>query len=154
MEVITVKRLIACFSLVFLFAVPAFTQGKPSKIPIVFSCTCEDVAAAEYASAMRDLLATSPRYREIYKTVELNANGQVTVKHFHILVVSLDPFAGKAALEGNSSVLAVAFVMGDDYFLDLYEETTNLTAAKQSAVNTLASLDKMIADAQAAAAKQ
>jgi hypothetical protein len=146
MEAIAVKRLMVLIFL-SLLTLPAFAQTQ--KIPIYFSCTCDDVVGSSYASAMRDLIATSPRYRPIYSSSEM-IDGK-KVDRFHISVVSVDPSDNNLGL---TTALSAVFLIGDDYFLANRIQTFPASRAQDAARNTLAVFDNMVADAQAARAKQ
>jgi hypothetical protein len=73
-----VKRLLAMFLLVA--AVPSLAQTK--KMPIVFTCSCDDMTGAALATAIRDQFASSPRYEE-------TSDSKTVTYLLHI--VTLDP---------------------------------------------------------------
>ncbi len=60
------KKLATCLaSLAIILAImtaKVFAQAPVRKIPIFFQCTCDDPVGSRLATAVRDLIAVSPRY--------------------------------------------------------------------------------------------
>lgn len=116
------------------------TTSTPKKIGISFSCTCNDSVGASFATAFRDLLATSPRYYEAYTPIEKLPNGK-EIDHWQIKVVSLDPKFGP---DGSSSIMSVVFLFGDTYFLEQYVQSCGLDRISQCAHGTLSDFDNLM----------
>jgi hypothetical protein len=111
-----------------LLATPVAAQNKTA---ISFTCTCNDATGTLFATAFRDLLATSPRYSEETKETK-------DVYAFRLMVVSLDPTVAK---DGYQSVLAVVFVMGSVYISEQVQ-TCGMASTKTCAERTLAFVDQ------------
>src|SRR5437879_8788354 len=56
------KRLAMCLAILAIMTAKLFAQAPVRKIPIFFQCTCDDPVGSRIATAVRDLIATSPRY--------------------------------------------------------------------------------------------
>src|ERR1700761_7607140 len=56
------KRLVMCLGIMAIMTAMVFAQAPVRKIPIFFQCTCDDPVGSRIATAVRDLIATSPRY--------------------------------------------------------------------------------------------
>ena len=112
----------------------------PSKIPVKFTCTCSDPVGARYATALRDLVAASPRYSASSDYVV--GKGEDEVWHWGIRVVSLDPTVGKL---GESTVLSVTLTFGNLY-IDAVVQSCLADSPKHCAEDTLSSLDGDIAE--------
>src|SRR5438874_7295835 len=96
-------------ALLFVWSSAVFAQSPP-KTGIKFICTCTDSVGARYATAVRDLIATSPRYKPAAEFIEGSENARVY--NMGIRVVSLDPQAGNP---GNGSALAITLTWGVAY---------------------------------------
>jgi hypothetical protein len=88
----------------FLVACSAACHGQAAaqtkKIPIFFSCTCDDTTGAALATAIRDQLASSPRYAETSDTKAVSYQ-------WHI--VTLDPSKND---EGISTAYSAVITFG------------------------------------------
>jgi hypothetical protein len=56
------KRLAMCLAILAIMTAKVFAQAPVRKIPIFFQCTCDDPVGSRTATAVRDLIAISPRY--------------------------------------------------------------------------------------------
>ena len=56
------KRLAMCLAILAIMTAKVFAQAPVRKIPIFFQCTCNDPVGSRIATAVRDLIAISPRY--------------------------------------------------------------------------------------------
>lgn len=133
------------YLLLFLcFSSCAFGQSKPEvmphKIKVHLNCTCEDVVGSKYATALRDLIATSPRYIAADNFVD--GTGTTAVWNYGLRIVTLDPSNGKT---GVSTVIAVTITWGP-IFLDSLVQTCGDEVAKSCASSTFASLDKDVSN--------
>lgn len=121
--------------LLLLLPMMAFGQ-TPTKTGVKFSCMCNDEVGARYATAIRDLIASSPRYQS---AVEYQTDlGKSDTWNYGIRVVSLDPTNGKV---GTSSVLSIVITWGPVY-LQSYVEVCPTDSVKSCAIGTFADLDK------------
>lgn len=92
----------------------AVAQSKP-KTPIAFTCQCGDAVASEFATSFRDLLASSPRYREASEAVEkAGPDGKGAHYWIHLQAVSVDPDSTNA---GRRTAISEVLLIGDDYYL-------------------------------------
>lgn len=82
---------------------------KNPKFRIYFDCTCGDPIGAKYATAFRDLLASSPRYEEASVSQEKPKAGEKygTYK-WTVSVVSV-----KADEKGSSTALSLVLEIGN-----------------------------------------
>jgi hypothetical protein len=123
------------------FVLEAHSQQPTQRTKIFFECTCNDPVGALYATAFRDLLATSPRYAEASEAVEKDNSGKVASLNWHFVVVSIDP---SSANDGRSTVLSEVFLIGKDIYLFNRVQSFGRSSVQDAAKSTLASLDKEI----------
>ena len=115
--------------------------ARAERIKVRFSCSCEDQVGARYATALRDLLASSPRYTETpYASEPKGPDSKEKIYHWEIQVVSID--VDDPAL-GHQSALSVVFMV-DDVLLSHHIQTCGASVVSQCAATTLASLDKLL----------
>lgn len=112
----------------------AFGQTAPKK-GVKFVCTCNDSVGARYATAVRDLIAASPRYTSADDFIE--NPGPSSIPHMGIRVVSLDPQVGSP---GNGAALAVVITWGTFYLTSSLQICTSENV-RTCAENTIALLD-------------
>ena len=91
----------------------ALGQEQPHKTAIYLECPCSDPVGSVYATALRDAIASSPRYAETHNSEEKDSNGKVKVYHWHLDIISLDPFNNG----GQNAVLSLVLLAGDDIFM-------------------------------------
>ncbi len=127
-------------SILAFFATCSLHAQAPQKLPVKFTCTCSDPVGARYATALRDLIAASPRYTASSDYVV--GKGDDEVWHWGIRVVSLDPTVGKL---GDSTVLSVTLTFGNLY-VDAVVQSCLADSPKHCAEDTLSSLDGDIAE--------
>lgn len=89
-------------------------QATDSKTPLVFECQCSDAVGEQYATAFRDLVASSPRYRLTSQATVRDAGGKVLSVNWHVIAVSLDPSLDH---DGRSSVISLVLLIGDDIYV-------------------------------------
>lgn len=123
-----------------LLCVPAFAQST-KKIGVVFNCDCDDITGELYASAMRDLIARSPRFEAVSKGEIKDDKGKVVLYNWRIRAVSIDP---TSVASGQSAAIAVVFLLGDSIYISMIVQTCRKTAASECAADALASFDKAI----------
>ena len=117
----------------------AFSDAQTKKTKVHFVCACSDVVGSKYATAFRDLLATSPRYEATSDFVQ--GKGSDAVWFGGVRVVSVDPSVNNS---GERTVLAVTFTFGPAY-VDTYVQTCS-TDPKECAQSTFAAMDKAFTD--------
>lgn len=111
---------------------------EQKKIAVKFQCTCDDPVGSRYETAVRDLIATSPRYKAATEFIE--NPGPNSVPNFGIRVVSLDPHRGDN-LEGAETIYSVVITWGAFYYTSAIRicGSNNVQTAAQ---DTIALLDK------------
>lgn len=119
----------------------AIGQTVP-KIGVKFVCTCNDMVGARYATAIRDLIAVSPRYAAANDFVEGPANARVF--NMGIRAITLDPQVGSP---GNGTAVAVTITWGYLYINNILQICTS-ESVKECAENTIASFDAAVATIQ------
>jgi len=130
-------KFIAFFAL---FCASIVLAQAPAKTPVHFDCSCDDNIGARYATAVRDLIAVSPRYQSTGAFKE--GSGADTKWNYGIRVTSINPFND----EGNSSTaLAVVFTYGELY-LDSYIQVCGVAKIQSCAATTIAMLDKRVSN--------
>jgi hypothetical protein len=112
---------------------------SPSRIPVAFACQCSDPVGALYATAFRDLLASSPRFVEYPNEMEI-LNGKVHV-NWDISVISVDPSVHSV---GNSTALSVVLLVGGTAFITQLAQSCPRAEVKNCAADTLSLLDPQI----------
>lgn len=127
------KKLL-CIALLLLPSI-AFGQNA-NKAGVKFDCTCNDSVGARYATAVRDLIAASPRYESAEDFVE--NPGKSAIYHMGIRVVSLDPQAGNP---GHGSALSIVITWGAFYLASSLQICTS-DGVRECAENTMAIMDK------------
>jgi hypothetical protein len=120
-----------------LFSSVAFAQSVP-KTGVKFVCTCTDTVGARYATAVRDLIATSPRYKPAAEFIEGPENSKIY--NMGIRVTSLDPQVGNP---GNGSALAITITWGALYMTN-YIQICPSRDVQTCAANTIADLDSQL----------
>jgi hypothetical protein len=117
------------------------------RLPVTFKCTCDDVVGSLYATAFRDLLATSPRFIQVNRAEEKDEKGKTTTLHWNVSVVSVDEGENNS---GDSSALSIVFLIGDDIYITQRIQTCGRNRATSCASATLAALDNSIQSVNAA----
>lgn len=120
------------------FAVPAMGQTKTT---VVFDCTCSDPVGARFATAVRDALASSPRYMLGYTAVEKDKDGKATRYHWHLKAVSLDPTPDN---EGRSTAISLVLLVGDDVFLTHMVQSCGINKVDSCAADAVSFMDGYI----------
>jgi hypothetical protein len=120
-------------------AVPALGQ-ESGKIRVKVICSCDDNVGQMYASALRDALATSPRYKETSEDSFKKPDGTIAYYPFTIDAVSLDPSGNN---NGQETVVSVALTVGSMYLTNLVQYCPVAKVA-ECAHRALASLDRAI----------
>ncbi len=126
-------REVALFGLLVTSAAPG---QAPAKKAIKFQCTCDDSVGVRYATAMRDLIAASPRYKSA--TEFTVGEGKGSVWNLGVRVVSIDPTVGKT---GNSTVLSVVLTVGPLYMTS-YVQVCTSDGVSSCAADTFAEIDQ------------
>jgi hypothetical protein len=136
------KKLATCLaSLAIILAImtaKVFAQAPVRKIPIFFQCTCDDPVGSRIATAVRDLIATSPRY---FKSgSEFNTQGANVFPIWSIRIVTRDTDEN-----ATRTMIAVAFTRGL-FFETLSVQSCGSLRVKECAEGILADLDRQITD--------
>lgn len=137
------KRLAICLAMILaIMTVRAFAQAPVQapvrKIPVFFQCTCDDPVGSRLATAIRDLIATSPRY---FKSgSELIQQGGSVFPVWSIRVVTRDTDEN-----ATRSMIAVAVTRGL-FFETLSVQSCGSLRVKECAEGILADLDRQITD--------
>jgi hypothetical protein len=118
----------------------AFCQ-ESAKTRVVFDCQCEDAVGHLYATAFRDVLATSPRYTQTALAESKKADGSALYS-WHLQAISLDPEDGADA--GHSTVLSLVILVGNDTFISHLVQTCGINVVTKCASQTLAYVDDAI----------
>ena len=132
------KRLAMCLAILAIMTAKVFAQAPVRKIPIFFQCTCDDPVGSRIATAIRDLIATSPRY---FKSgSEFNRQGADVVPIWSIRMVTRDTDEN-----ATQSVIAVVFTRGL-FYESLSVQSCGSSRVKECAEGILADLDRQITD--------
>ncbi len=131
------------------FSYLAHAQAKKSSL--YFDCTCDDAVGRLYATAFRDLLASSPRYQSASVAEVDDEKGNVVRRNWNVKVVSLDPARDA---EGQRTVLSVVLIWGDLLYVDSLVQTCNKNNVASCVSDTLADLDNDIQKVNAAVEKR
>ncbi len=130
------KRCLLVLFLVISFAVSSKAQKAPATVyNLIVSCTCTDTVGRGYARALRDLIATSPRYQEITDSKENQK------KALLISVVTL-PLGDDSNGSARGAAISVVFVF-DGTFLSQYVQTCG-DDSKSCAQKTFDSVDGLL----------
>ena len=132
------KRLAMCLAILSIMTAKVFAQGPVRKIPIFFQCTCDDPVGSRIATAVRDLIATSPRY---FKSgSEFSRQGENVFPIWSIRMVTRD--TGENATQ---TMIAVAVTRGL-FFETLSVQSCGSLRVKECAEGILADLDRQITE--------
>jgi hypothetical protein len=126
----------SAFLLFVCCSIPAV--GQPPKTPIAFHCDCTDAVGSQYATRVRDSLASSPRYSLTPIAEEKDKDGKPSVYHWQIKVVSLDPSQNEI---GQSTVLAVVLLLGDSFYMTQMVQTCGMSKVSECAASTISAMD-------------
>jgi hypothetical protein len=133
-------------ALVFLLLSATSLGLAPTKTGIYIDCTCEDAIGALYATALRDVVANSPRYRLARFARERSADYQSFTENFVIHIVTVDINRDRP---GVSTAISVAYSM-TDIFLGNSVQTCGRERVQVCAETTLADADGTITKVYAA----
>src|SRR5580692_7885290 len=132
------KRLTMCLAILAIMTARVFAQSQVPKIPIFFSCACDDPVGSRIAMTIRDLIATSPRY---FKSgSEFNRQGSNVFPIWSIRMVTRDTDEN-----ASRSMIAVAYTRGL-FFETLSVQSCGSLRVKECAEGILADLDRQITD--------
>jgi hypothetical protein len=132
------KRLTMCLAILAMMTARVFAQAPVTKIPIFFQCTCDDPVGSRIATAVRDLIATSPRY---FKSgSDFTRQGSNVFPIWSIRVVTRDTDEN-----ASRSMIAVALTRGL-FFENLSVQSCGSLRVKECAEGILADLDRQITE--------
>ena len=132
------KRLAMCMVIVGMMTAKVFAQAPVKKIPIFFQCTCDDPVGSRIATAVRDLIATSPRY--------FKSGGDFTQEGANIFPIwSIRMVTRDTDENASRSMIAVALTRGL-LFETISVQTCGSLRVKECAEGILADLDRQITE--------
>jgi hypothetical protein len=136
------KRLATCLAvlaiILAIMTAKVFAQAPVRKVPIFFQCTCDDPVGSRIATAVRDLIATSPRYfKSEGDFTQLGAN---VFPIWSIRVVTRDTDEN-----ASRTMVAVAVTRGL-FFETISVQSCGSSRVKECAEGILADLDRQITD--------
>jgi len=127
--------------LVLLGIICVSTACYAQRVKVKFSCDCDDHVGALYATALRDSLATSPRFIETPDESELKSDGSKDrLYHLVIQVVSVDI---ENPPGGRQAALSVVFTFAGT-LLGQRVQVCGAQSVAQCAASTLASFDEVL----------
>jgi hypothetical protein len=132
------KRLAMFLAILAMMTAKVFAQAPVSKIPIFFSCTCDDLVGSRIATSIRDLIAVSPRYAKAGS--EFTRQGANVFPIWSIRMVTRD-----TGENGSQSMIAVAVTRGL-FFETLSVQSCGSLRVKECAEGIMADLDRQITD--------
>jgi hypothetical protein len=132
------KRLAMFLAILAIMTARVFAQPPVPKIPVFFQCTCDDPVGSRIATAVRDLIATSPRY---FKSgSEFTRQGANVFPIWSIRMVTRDTDEN-----ATRSIIAVAVTKGL-FFETLSVQSCGSLRVKECAEGILADLDRQITE--------
>jgi hypothetical protein len=132
------KRLAMCLAILAIMTAKVFAQAPVRKIPIFFQCTCDDPVGSRIATAVRDLIATSPRY--------FKSGGDFTQEGANVFPIwSIRVVTRDTDENASRSIIAVATTRGL-LFETLSVQTCGSSRVKECAEGILADLDRQITE--------
>jgi hypothetical protein len=132
------KRLAICLAALGMMMANVFAQPPVTKIPVFFQCTCDDLVGSRIATALRDLIATSPRYSK--SDSEFAGKGANLFPIWSVRMVTRD-----SEENGTRSIMAVAVTRGL-FFQTLSVQSCGSLRVKECAEGILADLDRQITE--------
>jgi hypothetical protein len=132
------KRLAMCVAIVAMMTAKIFAQAPVRKIPIFFQCTCDDPVGSRIATAVRDLIATSPRY---FKSEgDFSQQGASVFPIWSIRMVTRDTDEN-----ASRSLIGVALTRGL-LFETISVQSCGSSRVKECAEGILADLDRQVTE--------
>lgn len=122
-------------AVVVLFLGTGALAQAPTKIKIYVNCTCNDMVGARYATALRDVIARSPRYQLTSAAIE--GTGKDEIYSWVLNIVSVDDGNNN---EGVSSAISVVLELGG-YLSAQRVQTCGRAVIENCAATTLANAD-------------
>lgn len=132
------KRVAMCVAILAMMTARVFAQASAPKIPVFFQCTCDDPVGSRIATAVRDLIAVSPRY---FKSgSDFSRQGANVFPIWSIRVVTRDTDEN-----ASRTMIAVALTRGL-FFETLSVQSCGSLRVKECAEGILADLDRQITE--------
>jgi hypothetical protein len=132
------KRLAMCLVVLAIMTAKVFAQAPARKIPVFFQCTCDDPVGSRIATAVRDLIATSPRY--------FKSGGDFTQQGANVFPIwSIRMVTRDTDENASRSMVAVALTRGL-FFETLSVQSCGSLRVKECAEGILADLDRQITE--------
>jgi len=120
----------------------ANAESAPPKTKVKFICTCNDDVGAKFATALRDLLAASPRYME---TDDDNDKIFPNVKQRFVWVLSIVSVDASPGNPGSATAMSTV-LLGGPIFLKQQEYLCGTNNVKHCAEDTFSYLDSTAAN--------
>jgi len=122
-----------------LFTMPALGQA-PTKVKIYVECTCDDIVGAQYATALRDAIARSPRY-ELASSPSVGV-GKSLIYWWSLSIVTLDD-SNSPAEPGHKTAISIVLTF-NAAMVSQHIQTCGVSAVDHCAAMTLSSTDNEI----------
>jgi hypothetical protein len=132
------KRLAMCLAILAIMTARVFAQDPVRKIPVFFQCTCDDPVGSRIATAVRDLIAVSPRYAK--SGTDFSRQGASVFPIWSIRVVTRDTDEN-----ASRTMIAVAVTRGL-FFETLSVQSCGSLRVKECAEGIMADLDRQITE--------
>jgi hypothetical protein len=132
------KRLAMFLAILTIMTAKVFAQAPVRKIPIFFQCTCDDPVGSRIATAVRDLIAISPRYFKSGSEFTRQDANVFPIWSIRIVTRDTDENATR-------TMIAVAVTRGL-FFETLSVQSCGSLRVKECAEGILADLDRQITD--------
>jgi len=114
---------------------------QTKKTAVVFDCDCTDPVASQYATAVRDLLASSPRYYLANEAEEKGTDGKISLYNWHLKVVSLD---SSIEHDGTATAFSVVLLLGNSLFMSHEIQTCGANRVSYCASTTVSFMDRYL----------
>lgn len=126
-----------------LLAVPTMAAGQsddaqPGRQRVEFNCQCSDSVGQLVATALRDLLASSPRYVEYSPQIPAPKDAPF---YWQIKAISIDPTENNT---GRNTSISIVFLGSEVYYLSQMVQTCGVNKADDCARSILAGLDSAL----------
>jgi hypothetical protein len=118
-----------------LCALPVSAQTAKTKVQI--GCQSRDMVGAMYCSALRDVIAESPRYAE-----RSDGDTDQVGGYWGLSIVTMDDSVGNE--KGLRTAISVSILRNNIIFITSMVQTCGRDAVKTCATQTMASLDAAV----------
>jgi hypothetical protein len=122
-----------------LFALSSPCSSQTEKTPIYIDCACDDQVGQLYATALRDAVATSPRFTEASVKEVKSPDGKTSVYNLVLAIVTLDV---ETPPGGHSTAISAVLLMGNNFLFAQWVQACGRNVVQSCAEATLANLDR------------